>query len=156
MFYIVRTFHCNALFAVQSFFSLPFHVLFLEVFMGYLSVSVKERFLNHGFGTPEEGALQLPIGLHWMFLFILRFTVWINLCTFHFCFFSLFFCPFFLHFSFCVFSSFFSLCFFFIFLFVFFLQFVFFPPEIQIWISARKILTGKSLSIWAAHSFRSE
>lgn len=30
--------------------------------MSYLSLSVKERFLNHGFGTPEEGVLQFPMG----------------------------------------------------------------------------------------------
>ncbi|GAU89072.1 hypothetical protein RvY_01667 [Ramazzottius varieornatus] len=32
-----------------------------EVFMNYSALSVKERFLNHGFLTPEEGTLQIPI-----------------------------------------------------------------------------------------------
>ncbi|OWA52003.1 putative Histone-lysine N-methyltransferase setd3 [Hypsibius exemplaris] len=35
-----------------------------EIFMSYLSLSVKERLINHGFTTPNEGVIQLQIDLN--------------------------------------------------------------------------------------------
>ncbi|OWA52001.1 hypothetical protein BV898_16457 [Hypsibius exemplaris] len=37
---------------------------FRQIFMSYLSLSVKERLINHGFTTPNEGVIQLQIDLN--------------------------------------------------------------------------------------------